>query len=159
MRRQTTSGYPYLAHYHANQSQPYGMLPYGQSNPIFHHYAHSYPYQSYQSLNAENAVNSYVHSANPNHPPAKANSSDLFENPLQPKKHTAPPQMNYLHPYPKVTLMKPASGGFHTIINSFKNQDGTLDMNKMIDTAGQMMAVMNQFSSVVKGFGSVFKQT
>lgn len=158
MRRQTTSGYPYLAHYQADPGQPYEILPHSQSGPIFHHYAH-YPYQAYDPLNAENAGSSYVYPAIPNQPPATTNSSDLFENPLQPKKHTVPTQINYLHPYPKGNLMKPPSGGFHTIMNSFKNQDGTLDMNKMINTAGQMMAVMNQFSSVVKGFGSVFKQS
>ncbi|MBE3569693.1 MAG: hypothetical protein IMW92_06110 [Bacillales bacterium] len=41
----------------------------------------------------------------------------------------------------------------------FQKSGWHFDMNKMIDTAGQMMAVMNQFSSVVKGLGSVFKQS
>lgn len=161
MRWQTTSGNPYLAHYNANHSHSYGITPLGQSSPMIQHFTHTYPYPPYPALNAENAGSSFVNPAFLNQKAAKTNSSGLFENPLQPKTHSipAPVQMDYLHPYPKGGhVIKPASGGFHAIINSFKNQDGTLDMNKMIDTAGQMMSVMNQFSSVVKGLGSVFKQ-
>ncbi len=43
------------------------------------------------------------------------------------------------------------------ILNSFKSQDGTVDINKMVNTAGQMMNAVTQVSSLVKGFGGMFK--
>jgi len=42
-------------------------------------------------------------------------------------------------------------------MNSFKTQDGTFDVNKMVDTAGQMMNAVTQVSSMVKGLGGMFK--
>ncbi|WP_430755266.1 YppG family protein [Niallia circulans] len=42
-------------------------------------------------------------------------------------------------------------------MNSFKSQDGSLDFNKMMDTAGMMMNAMNQVTGLVKGVGGIFK--
>ncbi|QJX62722.1 hypothetical protein HLK66_14400 [Niallia circulans] len=44
-----------------------------------------------------------------------------------------------------------------SIMNSFKSQDGSLDFNKMMDTAGMMMNAMNQVTGLVKGVGGIFK--
>jgi len=42
-------------------------------------------------------------------------------------------------------------------MNSFKGQDGSLDINKMVDTAGTMMNAVSQVSSMVKGLGGIIK--
>lgn len=83
----------------------------------------------------------------------------ILENPLQPKKYyggganTTP----YLHPYPKNGMINRPPSGINSIMNSFKTQDGQLDLNKMIDTAGQMMNAVSQVSGLVKGLGGIFK--
>ncbi|AEH53575.1 conserved hypothetical protein [Heyndrickxia coagulans 2-6] len=41
-------------------------------------------------------------------------------------------------------------------MNSFKSQDGSIDFNKMVNTAGQMINAINQVSSMVKGLGGLF---
>ena len=48
-------------------------------------------------------------------------------------------------------------GGIQSIMNSFKSQDGTVDVNKMVNTAGQMVNAVTQVSSLVKGLGGIFK--
>lgn len=89
----------------------------------------------------------------------------VYQNPLQPAAgQGGHGEMNFpaqTFPYPRphpgwMHLMKPPSG-FQTLLNSFKTQDGTLDIKKMIDTAGQMAYAVNQFQSLVKGLGSIFK--
>jgi len=35
--------------------------------------------------------------------------------------------------------MQKNTGGLSSVINQFKTQEGSIDFNKMIDTAGQMM--------------------
>ena len=64
------------------------------------------------------------------------------------------PMMN---PYPKQNGNIKQPGGVQSILNSFKSQDGTVDVNKMVNTAGQMMNAVSQVSSIVKGFGGMFK--
>ncbi|MDF1507766.1 YppG family protein [Robertmurraya sp. DFI.2.37] len=88
----------------------------------------------------------------------------ILQNPLQPKKNQGGtnPYMGYMnpymHPYPKPGIggNRPPSG-ISSFMNSFKQQDGSLDFNKMIDTAGQMMNAVNQVSGLVKGLGGIFK--
>jgi hypothetical protein len=62
-----------------------------------------------------------------------------------------------MNPYPKGSLHPKQPSGMKSVLNSFKSQDGSLDINKMIDTAGQMMNAVSQVSSVVKGLGGMFK--
>ncbi|MFB6466047.1 YppG family protein [Cytobacillus sp. Hz8] len=87
----------------------------------------------------------------------------IFSNPLQPVNHSqayGQTQQNInpnMHPYPKNALNSKPPSGVQSIMNSFKAQDGSLDLNKMIDTAGQMMNAVTQVSSMVKGFGGMFK--
>nr|WP_246188251.1 YppG family protein [Metabacillus lacus] len=62
------------------------------------------------------------------------------------------------NPYPKpMPFMKPQSPGFQSIMSQFKNKNGQYDMNKMMDTAGQMMSAVNQMGSLMKGVTSIFK--
>lgn len=90
-------------------------------------------------------------------------SSDyIFQNPLQPQKSESinpyySTQSSYMHPYPKQAFVHRPPSGVQSILNSFKAQDGTLDTNKMIDTAGQMINAVSQVSSLVKGIGGIFK--
>lgn len=44
-----------------------------------------------------------------------------------------------------------------SLLNQFKKKDGTYDINKMMDTAGQMMQAVNQVNALVKGLTSTFK--
>lgn len=93
-----------------------------------------------------------------------ASVQHVFQNPLQPTTEqylsqqpiTAFP-MPYMNPYPKGSFMAKQPSGMKNILNSFKAQDGSLDINKMVDTAGQMINAVSQVSSVVKGFGGLFK--
>ncbi|RIW33175.1 hypothetical protein D3H55_12040 [Bacillus salacetis] len=92
-------------------------------------------------------------------------SSQYFQNPLQPDETNHYQQQGgyndyqgMTNPYPKGNFMaKPQSSGMGSIMNSFKSQDGSLDFNKMMNTAGQMMSAVNQVSSMVKGLGGMFK--
>jgi hypothetical protein len=64
----------------------------------------------------------------------------------------------YPSPYPKpFPYMKPQPSGIQYLMNSFKNKDGNLDLNKMFDTAGQVMNTMNQMGSLFKGMTQMFK--
>jgi hypothetical protein len=90
----------------------------------------------------------------------------LFDNPLQPPQNPSPyggflpggqQPLASLHPYPQNTFLPKQTGGFQSVMNSFKNQEGTLDVNKMLDTAGQMMNAVTQVSSMVKGLGGILK--
>jgi hypothetical protein len=92
-------------------------------------------------------------------------SHQYFQNPLQPEETSYYTQQGgyneyqgMTNPYPKGSFMvKPQSSGVGTIMKSFKSQDGSLDFNKMMNTAGQMMSAVNQVSSMVKGLGGMFK--
>lgn len=88
----------------------------------------------------------------------------LFENPLQPQNEALyggyyQPELPYqnMNPYPQQAFLPKQPGGFQSIMNSFKSQDGNLDINKMVDTAGQMMNAVTQVSSMVKGLGGILK--
>ncbi|MDQ0271036.1 YppG family protein [Cytobacillus purgationiresistens] len=92
-----------------------------------------------------------------------ANTQNVFQNPLAPEEETVSknPQSQssypYMNPYPKQSFVAKQPSGVQSIMNSFKSQDGSLDFNKMMDTAGQMMNAVNQMSSMVKGVGGFFK--
>jgi YppG-like protein len=92
-------------------------------------------------------------------------SQMVFQNPLQPPEESyaqkqpymQPNNYPYMNPYPKGSFITKPPSGVKTVLNSFKAQDGSLDINKMVDTAGQMINAVSQVSSVVKGFGGMFK--
>lgn len=89
----------------------------------------------------------------------------LLQNPLEPKKYQGGGNHNpywsnsqpYLHPYPKHSMTNRPPSGINSIMNSFKAQDGSLDFNKMVNTAGQMVNAFSQVSGLVKGLGGFFK--
>ncbi|SIQ39236.1 YppG-like protein [Peribacillus simplex] len=81
-----------------------------------------------------------------------------FANPLQPAKRPPLSQQQAHNPYPKQQFMqKPQPSGFKSVMNQFKTQDGSMDITKMMNTAGQMMNTVSQVSSMVKGVGGFFK--
>ncbi|MEH7224327.1 YppG family protein [Bacillus sp. JJ1566] len=65
-------------------------------------------------------------------------------------------QAPFQTPYPTGMGQTQQKGG-GTILNQFKKKDGTYDINKMMDTAGQMVGAVNQVNSIVKGLTKTFK--
>ncbi|WP_191272170.1 YppG family protein [Neobacillus kokaensis] len=128
--------------------------PYQQQGPYFPQGAQSFA-QNYQpGLLSHHMPNQYF---------SQKDSQFLFQNPLQPKDDMMPkpymPMNNYpiMNPYPKQSFIPKQPNGMQSLMNSFKSQDGSVDFNKMINTAGQMMNAVTQVSSLVKGFGGIFK--
>lgn len=88
----------------------------------------------------------------------------VFQNPLDPetgKQHSNSQHPYYsntmMNPYPKQSFIPKQPSGVQSLLNSFKGQDGSVDINKMMNTAGQMMNAVNQVSSLVKGLGGIIK--
>jgi hypothetical protein len=117
-------------------------------------------YQPYQVQAYQPYIQQSSYQAQPS---MQKDSQYLFQNPLQPQEemfpyqNQQPPMNGFINPYPKQNLMPKQPGGMHSLINSFKSQDGSVDFNKMVNTAGQMMNAVNQVTSLVKGLGGVFK--
>ncbi|WP_240189898.1 YppG family protein [Bacillus sp. P14.5] len=147
--------------YYGHQQQHNGAMPYPpygspqqfQQPPYLQQPAYGYN-QGYQ-----NPAGDYGIYSQGNH-----YANQYFQNPLQPDEinHSQGGIYNdyqgMMNPYPKGSFMaKPQSSGMGTIMKSFKSQDGSLDFNKMMNTAGQMMNAMSQVSSMVKGVGGFFK--
>lgn len=132
---QMYSGYPF----------PQELMPYGNQNM------------------PDSMGQAFWHNGGANH---QTNPAEwILQNPLQPKKNQAgglnytsmSNSIPYMHPYPKQNTVNRPPSGMGSIMNSFKTQDGNLDLNKMLDTAGQMMSAVNQVSGLVKGLGGIFK--
>ncbi|WP_257148370.1 YppG family protein [Bacillus sp. AFS073361] len=156
------------------------------SNPPYLYQAppQNFDWTLYQQQNPQNPPNPpnpyyqqayppYMQNYQPGHVPqssfnnqsfSQGDSQFLFQNPLQPQeKMVQKPQympMNgypAMNPYPKQSAIPKQAGGVQSFMNSFKSQDGSVDINKMVNTAGQMMNAVSQVSSLVKGFGGIFK--
>jgi hypothetical protein len=136
----------------SSQVNMYSPMPYGEPSFNGNMYGPSW--------------NSFVQEGSPYTNNQAYPAEAILQNPLQPKKnqgyHTAGnPYMGnsypYMHPYPKQGVGNRPPSGINSIMNSFKAQDGSLDLNKMIDTAGQMMNAVSQVSGLVKGLGGIFK--
>ena len=81
-----------------------------------------------------------------------------FDNPLQPTKRPPQFQQPLYNPYPNQQYMqKPQPSTFKSVMNQFKTQDGSVDITKMMNTAGQVMNTVSQVSTMVKGVGGFFK--
>ncbi|MEK4969501.1 YppG family protein [Cytobacillus sp. FSL R7-0696] len=169
---------PYYAPYQSNMSYPTEIrqlpvmqsVPHpimnGQQQPLWNQsqinyaYTNNYPYQTIPYGNMyppQHDVNNHQ----PNYP--LQDSPNYFHNPLEPneqpvnKSYNMQSQYNTMNPYPKQSFVAKQPNNVQSIMNSFKSQDGSLDFNKMMDTAGQMMNAVNQVSSMVKGVGGFFK--
>ena len=155
MRQQQT--YPFIQGIYGPQPlnwDPYLNVAQSQNNPALSYFAQ--PAQSGQGFQQ---MPMYQQQSNQSYAQA------VFQNPLiQPKNPSAQKQQTntsngypYMNPYPKASFLTKPPSGMKSVLNSFKSQDGSLDINKMVDTAGQMVNAVSQVSSVVKGFGGMFK--
>jgi YppG-like protein len=69
-----------------------------------------------------------------------------------------PPAFPLHVPYPMpMPFIQPPPSVQNSFLNQFKKDDGQYDINKMVDTAGQMVSTVNQISSMVKGISQIFK--
>jgi hypothetical protein len=132
-----------------------------QQNSFNHPWHQNIPQNQYE----QNGINQYFPIQQPpisqsSHKPLVGTSQSPFANPLQSKKANIQMANQYPNPYPKQAFMqKTQPSGFQSIMNQFKTQDGTIDVNKMMNTAGQMMGTVNQVQSMFKGIGGFFKTT
>ncbi|WP_240501874.1 YppG family protein [Bacillus sp. MUM 13] len=152
-------GMPYYQPGHHQYYSPYQHMPgpygigeqYGSYHPFMQQAQPAMPVNGHAAPYQQN--NFPMHHAGQSFSP--------FTNPLQQGAKKAPSSLQQAfnpNPYPKQPLMqKPQSSGIGSVLNQFKTQDGSIDINKMMNTAGQMMSTMNQVSSMVKGVGSIFK--
>ncbi|MEH6941600.1 YppG family protein [Bacillus sp. JJ722] len=93
-------------------------------------------------------------------PPMSGVKSSPFANPLHSPKMQQQMATQYPNPYPKQAFMqKQQPSGFQSVMNQFKTQDGSMDINKMMNTAGQMMGTVSQVQNMFKGLGGFFKAT
>ena len=141
----------YMQPYQAAPQQPLVPLPPVQDQPL------SYPPSGVQGQAFPPVLPPAAAGAqgmNP-YPKFKNGAVNPFENPLQPLKQQMSQQGS--NPYP-IQGIKPKnqSSGIQSVLNQFKTQDGSIDINKMMGTAGQMMNTFSQVSSLVKGVGSIF---
>ena len=146
-------GGPYLPQ-QAVQNQPSqpGYHPYPiTQNPMNHSYPGMNPYTNY-------------HMQQYGQPKQQSYAKSIFQNPLEPEMEPSMTNSNqlyganpYMNPYPKQSFIPKQPSGVKSIMNSFKAQDGSIDINKMMDTAGTMMNAVNQVSSMVKGLGGIIK--
>ncbi|MBT2642007.1 YppG family protein [Bacillus sp. ISL-41] len=156
-----------------NRQQPY---PQQYNAPYWNTAPGNWPNQYIQQ---ENLVNPYMQQGYPMNPYMQGNGSwnqpnqmggnkndyskMLFQNPLEPEGdpiygyYNSQADYQNFNPYPQYAFMPKQPSGLQSIMNSFKSQDGNLDVNKMVDTAGQMMNAVTQVSSLVKGLGGMFK--
>ncbi|WP_052342812.1 YppG family protein [Bacillus sp. EB01] len=157
--------------YNRYQAPVYGQVPFTQQMPygVYHQQgmpaSHVMPGFQPGFPVGENMWpnNQFVPQTQQNRP----GSHFLFQNPLDPGGQNGffgnsqpmqqmgfPPQFN---PYPKGQFVQKTPGAMQSILGSFKSQDGTLDINKMVNTAGQMVSTVSQASALLKGLGGVFK--
>jgi hypothetical protein len=117
---------------------------------------HYYPFQSYQQSQMPFGQNTY-HNPFPttyNQPQPLYNPMNYQQSPYAGQGST-PFQMPYPNQGPRPVQAQ--KGGFQSIMSQFKNKDGAYDVNKMMNTAGQMMSTVNQLNGMVKQVGSFFK--
>lgn len=177
--------YPYLNHVELGQNQniwrqmqqPYFSSPYGNMGSFNNPYHQPHPYgnemmhqNSYPNMAAQGfpynqyPVNGYPIQHNGMQMQQGNFSQSIFQNPLDPETNQNQTSAynqyyanSYMNPYPKQSFIPKQPSGAKSIMNSFKGQDGSIDVNKMMNTAGQMLNAVNQVSSLVKGLGGIIK--
>lgn len=139
---------------------PFGMMQpgNGMANPYLPYTGAYPPYPQYEGFPFNEQMNQEQGKK-------KKNLDSVFQNPLQEMDESFSGGSNpyfgnnfpFMNPYPKQSAFPRPPSGMQSIMNSFKTQEGNLDLNKMVDTAGQMMNAFTQVSSMVKGLGGIFK--
>jgi len=153
-----------------NQAMPHQLgngMPHQPVDFTANHSPHySMPHSAHQPMNPAINYSGYPQS---NHalgrPPSGTNQpvQSPYANPLLPQEQEY--QQNpfaqfqqHMPPYPNGlgANQQKSPSTFGNIINQFKSQNGSLDVNKMVGTAGQMVSAVNQVSGLVKGLGGLF---
>lgn len=165
-RQQQTPYYPsHLGHmgHMGHFNSPYNQ-PYSYDNHAMHQ--NTFPMHMAPQHLIQNQYPTNMYPVKQNGMSLQQNdfSQTVFQNPLDPEGNQHLPAMqnpyfsnSYMNPYPKQSFIPNKPSGVQSIMNSFKTQDGSLDFNKMMNTAGQMMGAVNQVSSLVKGLGGIIK--
>ncbi len=132
--------YPPVQHPYSQSQQPFPFQANFQQFPVQPPYLSNHP--SFMNHNGGiPPVNQYE----PFYSPMTANHSyghHLPPNPQAPVKNFGPPFQKAPSNY---------------LLQSFKGENGSMDYQKMMNTAGQFMGTMSQIQSMFKGLGSVFK--
>lgn len=127
----------------------YGNQPYRAEYPYsypFASYEQPFPHQPYWPMYGEHAPQM-----------GGMNMMNPLPNPNMYYMGPRPPVNNmYPNPYP-ASSQKNQPKQMQSIMSQFKTSDGNLDINKMMNTAGQMMNAVNQLSGMVKGVTGIFK--
>ncbi len=154
-----------LRPYRNIQSQPYQFqIPPPQQQPYapyFNQMGHMNGYNAYSPYGPfpYNEYSPYQYHSVPSQKGQQKKTGYLFQNPLQPEEgymYESYPKKTYQQDQQKMSYIpKPSPIG--SVMNSFKSQDGSLDFNKMINTAGQLVNAFNQVSGMAKGIGGLFK--
>ncbi|WP_246942093.1 YppG family protein [Bacillus pinisoli] len=113
-----------------------------------------HPYYNYQQNQFVNPQQMYPYQG------GQANYVSYGNNPNQNLNFmNAQNQIPFQMPYPnqQTKPQQAQSTGFQSILNQFKTKEGGYDVNKMMDTAGQMMNTMSQLNGMFKQVGSIFK--
>lgn len=156
---------PYTSSMPLYHSNGYPMQPMNHYNqPIMPQYGMNIPNPSY-AMNTHGPDMydpyhyPYQYASQDAFPSLQQNQSmKLFQNPLEPDDDYQfsqyGKQQAYLNMYPRPPqIPKPSS----TILQSFKSQDGSLDLNKMVNTAGSLINAINQVSGMAKSLTGIFK--
>ncbi len=84
--------------------------------------------------------------------------NQMYNNVPYPTPYSA--QHQYQTPYPlqqNQFAQNSKPSGVQSIMAQFKNKDGSYNVDKMMNTAGQMIGAVNQIGSMVQGFTKSFK--
>ncbi|WP_449536704.1 YppG family protein [Ferdinandcohnia sp. Marseille-Q9671] len=123
-------------------TRPNGFATPYQGQPTYQYvnYGGYQPYWNYPSPHP------YLHGS-----PSSYGSYSSFSNQM-------PYQAPYPNPYPTgMGNQQPQGKGASGLLSQFKTKEGTYDINKLMDTAGQMVGAVNQVNSIVKGLTKTFK--
>lgn len=125
-------------------------------SPQTNHYENSYvgqPQSAYPFVGGQLNLNHYQ--SNPGQQgyyPNGAPQQGIQPNPFQVNPY-------FQQPYQPNGSINKQSSAFTGVLNQFKSQNGSVDYNKMLNTAGQMVSAVNQFSGIIKGIGGIFKSS
>jgi hypothetical protein len=139
-------------------------MPYPQQQGTQYWYNNQMPYiPPFTNPYPNNMNNTNAYAGHPNMM-NQGFAQSVFQNPLQPVDEQYNPYYQQqmvgqtsMNQYPNPTLMAKQPGGIGSIMNSFKSQDGSMDINKMVNTAGQMVSAISQVKSMVQGLGGMLK--
>ncbi|WP_059170922.1 YppG family protein [Bacillus sp. FJAT-27445] len=156
-----------------NRNPARNFIPQGMPQPFVPEQHHFFPSHPVNPAMGQPYYQGGYHPGNPyqtggvygQHPGfyGDEGSHFLFQNPLEPVANVPQGQPTGfnpyipMNPYPKNHLQQKQNAGVNSVLNSFKSQDGSLDINKMVNTAGQAINAVSQASALIKGLGGVFK--